>query len=193
MWAEREPEYVEFITAAMPRLYRQAYLLTGDRHHADDVTQQACTDLYVYWNRARKAENLAAYSRKVLVKAFLNSKRRAWSRRVQLTDRLPEHGSTLPVHSEHTELQEALRQLPPRQRAVLVLRFLYDLPVAEVARLLGCRAGTVKSQTSHGLAALRRLLGDEPPLGGHDEGRGVRPGAVAAVDDRADPAVRFGR
>jgi RNA polymerase sigma-70 factor (sigma-E family) len=158
--AEWEPEYVEFIAAAMPRLYRQAYLLTGDRHHADDLTQQACTDLYVHWRRVREAENLEAYSRKVLVKAFLNTKRRAWSLKVRLTDRVPEQPSASPEPGEHTDLQVALRQVPPRQRAVLVLRFLYDLPVAEVAEVLGCSAGTVKSQTSHGLATLRRLLGD---------------------------------
>lgn len=166
MRAEWELEYVEFITAAMPRLFRQAYLLTGDRHHADDLTQQACTDLYVHWRRTREAQNLDAYSRKVLVKAFLNTKRRAWSRRVQLTDRVPDQSAVPSGHAEHTDLLAALRQVPPRQRAVLVLRFLYDLPVAEVAEILGCSAGTVKSQTSHGLAALRLLLGDRVKVEG---------------------------
>jgi RNA polymerase sigma-70 factor (sigma-E family) len=164
--AEWEKEYVEFITAAMPCLYRQAYLLTGDRHDADDVTQQACTDIYVHWRRVRAADSPDAYSRTVLVKAFLNTKRRAWSRKVQLTDRVPEQQRPSLEHGEHTEVQAALRHVPPRQRAVLVLRFLYDLPVAEVADLLGCSAGTVKSQTSHGLAALRRLLGDQVKVEG---------------------------
>ncbi|WP_117213233.1 SigE family RNA polymerase sigma factor [Allorhizocola rhizosphaerae] len=166
MRAEWEPEYIEFIAAAMPRLYRQAYLLTGDRHHADDVTQQACTDLYVHWRRVREARDPEAYSRTVLVKAFLNTKRRAWSSRVQLTGEVPQVAAAEPEYAEHTELRVALQRVPPRQRAVLVLRFLYDLPVAEVAQILGCSAGKVKSQTAHGLTTLRRLLGGEVKLRG---------------------------
>ncbi|HEX6683523.1 MAG TPA: sigma factor [Candidatus Limnocylindrales bacterium] len=69
MRSEWEREYVEFVSVALPGLHRQAYLLTGDAHRADDVVQQACTNLYLHWRRARESVNLGAYSRAVLVKA----------------------------------------------------------------------------------------------------------------------------
>jgi RNA polymerase sigma factor (sigma-70 family) len=87
-------------------------------------------------------------------------RRRPWSR-IRLTATLPETAGPDRADDERPALVAALRRLPPRQRAVLVLRFLYDLPVGEVAALLECSEGTVKSQSSRGLAAMRRLL-DEP-------------------------------
>jgi RNA polymerase sigma-70 factor (sigma-E family) len=159
--ADREREYVEFVSARLPAMRRLAYLLCGDGHHADDLVQQAFTALFVHWHRARAAAHLDGYVRRMVVRTFLNERRRAWSRRVDLTACVPEWpAQDGPDLAERTAVRDALAQVPPRQRAVLVLRYLCDLPVAEVAAILDCSPGTVKSQASHGLAALRRLFGE---------------------------------
>jgi RNA polymerase sigma-70 factor (sigma-E family) len=153
-----EEGYVEYVAARVPALRRLAYVLTGDGHRADDLVQQTITTLYLKWAKARVADNLDAYVRTMLVRRYVDEKRLAWSR-VRLFRQLPEpepftdHGA-----EDRQVLRTALARVPRQQRAVLVLRFFYDLPVDEVAGILGCSAGTVKSNTSRGLAALRRLL-----------------------------------
>jgi len=166
MKAQLEGEYVEYVAARLPVLRRVAYQLTGDAHRGDDVVQQTITRLYVHWRRARDADNLDAYVHTMLVRVFLDEKRLGWSR-VHLVDAVPEAPAAPADPDDRTVLRAALAQVPPRQRAVLVLRFLHDHPVDEVARILNCSPGTVKSQTSHGLATLRRLLG-----GAYATGRG---------------------
>jgi RNA polymerase sigma-70 factor (sigma-E family) len=152
-------EYVEYVTARLPALRRLAFLLCGDEHRADDLVQQTITRLYLHWPRARAATHLDRYVRAMLVRAFLDERRLAWAR-VRLFGQPPEPP---PVHDvgveDRTVLRAALARLPRRQQAVLVLRYLIDLPVDEVAEILGVAPGTVKSQTSHGLTSLRRLLG----------------------------------
>jgi RNA polymerase sigma-70 factor (sigma-E family) len=163
MQAELEGEYVEYVTARLAILRRLALLLCGDEHRADDLVQQTITKLYECWRRARTATSLDRYVRTMLVRAFLDERRRSWSR-VALMGEPPErHAPAGPDVEQRTVLRAALAKVPRRQQAVLVLRFLCDLPVDEVAQLLGCSAGNVKSQTHHGLAALRRQLG-EPGL-----------------------------
>ena len=152
-------EYTEYVTAALPWLRRTAYLLCGDVHSADDVVQVAITRLYTSWRKARAADNLDAYVRAILVNTFLNERRRSWSR-VHFFDRVDElQAAANPDFETREEVRVALMRVTPGQRAVLVLRFLFDLPVAEVARALRCSEGTVKSQTSAGLTALRTRLG----------------------------------
>ncbi|MQY09127.1 SigE family RNA polymerase sigma factor [Actinomadura macrotermitis] len=162
-----ERDYVEYVTGALPALRRTAHLLCRDPHRADDIVQAALTRLYVHWRRARAAGDLDRYARAVLVRAFLNEQRLRWAK-VRLTA-APAETPAPPGPDVETQvvLRAALARLPPRQRAVVVLRFLCDLPVAEVAAALGCSEGTVKSQTAHGLARLRTLLGgrDASPLG----------------------------
>ena len=154
-----EQDYVEFVTAKLAGMRRLAYLLSGDSHRADDLVQQTFTALYVRWRRARTVGHLDAYVRAMLVKAFLSEKRRAWWSRVDVTDSVPERVPPAgPDPEDRAVLHAALSRVPARQRAVLVLRFLCDQPVDEVARILGCSPGTVKSQTAHGLTALRREL-----------------------------------
>jgi RNA polymerase sigma-70 factor (sigma-E family) len=157
-----EAEYVEYVTARIPALRRLAYVLTGDAHRTDDLVQQTITTLYVKWHRAQAADNIDAYVRTMLVRTYVDEKRLAWAR-VRLFRDTPEpppveagHGG---VEDRHV-LRAALRRVPRRQQAVLVLRFFYDLSVEDVAGTLGCTTGTVKSQTSRGLATLRRLLGE---------------------------------
>lgn len=143
MRAELEREYVEYVTARLPVLRRVAYQLTGDAHRGDDVVQQAITRLYVHWRRARDADNLDAYVHTMLARVFLDEKRLGWSR-VHLVDAVPEASGQAPSDLEdRTVLRAALAQVPPRQRAVLVLRFLHDRSVDEVARILECTPGTV--------------------------------------------------
>jgi RNA polymerase sigma-70 factor (sigma-E family) len=160
MRGAQEQDYVEYVTARMPALRRLAHNLCGDRHRADDIVQQAITRLYLYWHRASTADNLDGYVRTIVVRAYLDEKRLAWSSRVRLSIEPPEQAAPEgPDLDERVVLRQALQKVPRRQRAVLVLRFVYDLPVEDVAAALRCSPGTVKSQTSHGLAALRRLLG----------------------------------
>jgi RNA polymerase sigma-70 factor (sigma-E family) len=164
MQAEFEAEYVEYVTARLPALRRFAYLLCGDEHSGDDLVQQTVTKLYERWRRARTADNLDGYVRTMLLRVFLDEKRRPWSSRVFLVGEPLERSAPAgPDVEQRAVLRAALAGVPRRQRAVLVLRFLCDLPVDEVARLLDCSAGNVKSQTHHGLARLRRQLG-EPGL-----------------------------
>lgn len=155
-----EQDYVEYVTARIPALRRLAYLLTGDGHRADDLVQQTITKLFVKWQRAKNADHIDAYVRTILVRTHLSERRLAWSR-VRLFSDTPESPSVEDRGIEERQvLRVALTQVPRRQQAVLVLRFFYDLPVDEVAAMLGCSSGTVKSQTSRGLATLRRLLGE---------------------------------
>ena len=165
-----EQVYVEYVTARLPELRRLAGVLCKDPHRADDIVQTAITKLYVHWRRAKNADNLDAYVRKIVVRTFLNEQRLRWSG-VHLTDDfrdVPAPGT----REVETRLlvSDALERVPPRARAVLVLRFLYDLSVRDVAETLGCSEGTVKSQTSRGLAMLRQTL--EPHV---DAGKGVAP------------------
>ncbi|GAB3968360.1 SigE family RNA polymerase sigma factor [Actinoallomurus acanthiterrae] len=173
MRAADEEAYVEYVTARLPELHRIAYLLCKDAHRADDVLQTAITRLYVHWHRAREADDLDRYVRTILIRSFLNEQRLRWAR-VRLTG-APHETPSLPATAgpdveTRTVVHAALERVPPRQRAVLVLRFLCDLPVAEVAEILGCSQGNVKSQTARGLERLRGLLGEPitADLGGRD-------------------------
>jgi RNA polymerase sigma-70 factor (sigma-E family) len=157
-----EQQYVDYVTARLPELRRLAGSLCKDAHKADDVVQTAITKLYVHWHRAKTADNLDAYVRTIVVRTFLNEQRLRWSR-VRLTG-TAEETVELPAR-EGPEVEtrlvvaDALDRIPPKLRAVLVLRFLYDLPVREVADTLGSSENTVKSQTARGLTLLRQVLG----------------------------------
>src|SRR5450432_3137198 len=142
----------------MTSLRRVAYLLSQDWDRADDLVQATITQLYVHWARARAADHIDAYARTILVREFLTERRSAWARRVNLDGRVPEASSRATDFDAVLDLRAALTQVPPRQRATLVLRFYCDLNVEQAARVLGCSAGTVKSQTSKGLESLRRAL-----------------------------------
>ncbi|MEU7872439.1 SigE family RNA polymerase sigma factor [Dactylosporangium sp. NPDC049140] len=159
MRPEPEHDYTQYVAARLPRLHRIAYQLLGDRHRADDAVQDALTTLYQRWTRIREVRNLDAYVHTMVVRAALSDRRRFWSR-VALWDSPPEvvREPDGPGVEQAMVLRQALRALPEGQRTVLVLRFLCDLPVEEVAGVLGRSEGTVKSQTSHGLRTLRRML-----------------------------------
>ena len=163
---QQDEEYHGYVQSAVPALRRLAYVLCQDAHRADDVVQSALVKLYERWDRAREASNLDAYARTTLVRTFLSERRTAWAKRVVLVDRIPETSTPAGLDVASTlDLRAALASLPPKQRAVLVLRFFVDLSVEETADTLGFPIGTVKSHTSRGLAALRRALPDELSTG----------------------------
>src|SRR4051812_14182522 len=151
-------EYLAYVHGRIPTLRRVAYLLSGDEHEADDLVQETLTKLYARWPRIAGVQNVDGYVHTMLVRAFLDDRRRGWWK-VRLFGGAPEPPPAPDGSPEdRTLVRAALAQVPPRQQAVLVLRYLCDRPVAEVARILGCSEGTVKSQTSHGLNHLRRIL-----------------------------------
>ena len=161
-----DAEYLAYVHGRTTGLRRTAYLLCGDEHQADDLVQETITKLYARWPRISAVENIDAYVHTMMVRAFLDEKRRGWWK-VRLFGAPPERPATVAGQAEdRTLVRAALAKVPPRQQAVLVLRFLCDLPVAEVAVILGCSEGTVKSQTSHGITALRKILGDSSMPGG---------------------------
>jgi RNA polymerase sigma-70 factor (sigma-E family) len=157
MHADQEREYVAYVSARLIGLRRTAYRLCGEWHRAEDLVQVALVLLYRHWRRASAAASLDAYVRRILVNAYLEDQRRWWSRRVEPRAD-PATPPTAVAVDARLDLLAALAGLPPGQRAVLVLRYWEGLDVAETAEALGCRPGTVKSQTSHAIAALRRRL-----------------------------------
>ncbi|WP_330345399.1 SigE family RNA polymerase sigma factor [Streptomyces longwoodensis] len=159
-----EDQFQEFVRARWSRLVRTAYLLTGDAHHAEDLTQTALAKAYRSWRRVARADNPEAYVRRMLVTCNSDRFRK---RRVteSLTAAPPEvawRDEGAGRVEERGVLLDALAALPPKQQAVVVLRYWEDLSEAEVAEVLGCSTGTVKSQASKGLAKLRACPGLAP-------------------------------
>jgi len=156
--SRRDAEFTDFVAARMTALRRVAYLLCQDRHRADDLVQVAITRLYANWHRASLMDHTEAYVRTIVVREFLSERRSGWARRVSLDGIVPERAGAQPDRDATLDMNAALAGLPPRQRATIVLRFYCDLSVDQVAQVLGCASGTVKSQTAKGLAALRQAL-----------------------------------
>ena len=160
MKAEHEEAFGLFVAARSRHLLQTAYLLTGDRHRAEDLLQTALTRAYLRWDRIA-SDDPEGYVRRILANAHIDWwRRKPW--REQPTDVLPE--TALPDASGAVEVRDAvltaLAGLPRRQRAVVVLRYYEDLSEAEIAQTLGCSAGTVKSAASRAMARLR----DDPGL-----------------------------
>ena len=168
-----DDEFSEFVRVAWAGLYRTAYLLLGDAALAEDLVQTALAKTYAAWPSVRDVRAAPGFARTTLVNtAAAWFRRRSWRNEVP-TEFLPDAGHDTDPSTRPAVL-DALGILPPRQRAVVVLRFYEDLSVSETAHALGCSEGTVKSQTSKALDTLRRLLGDavvpvSSPTGGtHD-------------------------
>ncbi|WP_328651114.1 SigE family RNA polymerase sigma factor [Micromonospora sp. NBC_00330] len=155
--AEADDEYTEYVRSRMVQWRRTAYLMCGDWDRGDDILQRVLTELYRSWARARQADHLEALVRTMLVRRLIDERRLRWAR-VRLGAALPDVSRAFPDPTDRITVVGALRQVPPRQRAVLVLRFFQDLSVEETAKAMGCSTGTVKSQTAKGLATLRTLL-----------------------------------
>jgi len=157
---EAEEEFRSWALACRGTLRRTAFLLSGDWHTADDLVQDALIRIYGVWPRLEQSGNVSAYTRRVMLNLYLDYRRRPW-RRERPTDQIPDHATPADaVADDRDKLLAALRQVPPRQRAVLVLRFWEDLSIEQTAHTLGTSAGNVKSQTNRGLTTLRAALAE---------------------------------
>ncbi|WP_299955034.1 SigE family RNA polymerase sigma factor [uncultured Modestobacter sp.] len=152
-----DDDFAEFVTRWSPALLRVAFLLTSDRGEAEDLLQTALLKTSRHWDRLADREAAYAYVRRVLVTTHTS-----WRRRRRVHEVLIDEVPDLPVGESAGigagRALQALEDLPPKMRAVVVLRCYEGLTEAETAEALGCSVGSVKSQASRGLARLRVLL-----------------------------------
>jgi RNA polymerase sigma-70 factor (sigma-E family) len=162
--ARIEEEFTTFVTERNHALFRVAYALTGNQHAAEDLLQTALAKTYAKWSRI--STDAEGYVKRILYRDWVSLWRRRVRRPETTTATPPERAR--PDASEETVmrlvLRDAISALPPRQRAVVVLRYLDDLGEQEVADILGCSPGTVASQASRALAKLRRAVGSRTLL-----------------------------
>jgi RNA polymerase sigma-70 factor (sigma-E family) len=164
---EANVSFEEFVQGSSPRLFRTALLLTGhDRAAAEDLLQVALERAYRHWARICRSEEPERYVRRILANASNDRWRRA-SRRPERPMPVAEPAAVAADHAgavaDRDYLMRALAALPKRQRTVLVLRYYSDLSELEIADVLGCSVGTVKSQVSRGLARLRTEATPDAP------------------------------
>ncbi len=156
--ARRDAEFSAYMEARQASLLRTAYLISGDRHTAEDLVQTALAKLYLAWDRVEDRGSLDGYVRRVIVNEHNSLWRRPFKRREHATDELPETAtpaSSSSAGGRDEDLWALVQTLPRKQRAAVVLRYYEELSEAETAEVLGVSVGTVKSQTSRALAALR--------------------------------------
>ena len=161
MRTEDERAYREFAAVHLQTLQRPAYLLCGDWHTAQDLVQTALLQMYAAWPRLGADVDRHAYARRVLVNAYISSRRRHWWRREISTGVVVDVASVTADPAERESQRLLLLSLPPRQRAVVVLRFWEDFSVEQTAQALGIATGTVKSQTSEALRTLRITITEQ--------------------------------
>ncbi|MDG4827334.1 SigE family RNA polymerase sigma factor [Asanoa sp. WMMD1127] len=159
-----EERFREFVRNQWAPLLRTAYLLTGDRGTAEDLVQSALEKTHRRWTRILRTDAPEVYVRRVMV----NTASSWWRRRrpIEVPLVASDGGAGADAYlqiEQRQQLLAALRRLPPRTQAVLVLRYFEDRSEAETARVLGCSVGSVKSQASRGLARLRLDFADTPP------------------------------
>lgn len=160
--AAADEDFTAFVAGTAPRLRRVAYLMCGDWHLAQDLTQTTLARMYASWGRISRTANLAAYSRRVLLNAIFDQRNRRSSAEVVLAE-LPESAAPAAAATAelHVTLMRALATLPPRDQAIVVLRYWEDHSVETVADILGVSTSVVKTQSARALTKLRTLLGEE--------------------------------
>ncbi|MFE9747167.1 SigE family RNA polymerase sigma factor [Saccharothrix saharensis] len=156
-----DEDFADFYSARFDATRRTAYALCGNWLQAEELAQGSFVRLYAKWPRVAGG-NPDGYLRTTLVRSFLDTRRRGRARELLVADapERPEHSRDLARIDEQQSLLAALQNVPPRQRATLVLRIVHDLPVEQVAQVLRCSTGTVKSQLSRGMQALRAAYRD---------------------------------
>ncbi|MEU7859609.1 SigE family RNA polymerase sigma factor [Nonomuraea sp. NPDC049141] len=172
-----DADFVDFVRHRGDHHLRTAVLLTGDWHTAEDLVQSCLGKLYRVWHRLDTRSEPDAYLRRILVNTYRSWWRARWRReipRAELPD-LPGPADLGEARAVAEDVRKALAKLPVRQRTALVLRFFADLPESEVADLMGCSAGTVKTHTHRGLQAMRRLISPGTVVNRNEaEGSGIR-------------------
>jgi len=155
-----DAEFAGFVRDHRADLVRTARLLAcGDAHRAEDLVQTALVRAYVAWGRIRRYDHPVAYVRRSIVNAHIDESRRPWWRRERSVAEPPESPGAVPAADDLGDaVRAALGSLPPKMRAVVVLRHWLDLSVEQTAEWLGCTEGTVKSQNAKAVAKLRHLL-----------------------------------
>ncbi len=160
--ARATDDFDQFVAANVDDLLRTAYLIAWDEAEAEDLVQECLLKVARLWPRVRSMDQPRAYARRILINLATDGARGRARRRVELeppSPAAPERSADpLAALDTHVELVEALGRLPPRQRAVLVLRYFHDLTEVQAAEVLGCPPGTVKSNASRGLARLREVF-----------------------------------
>jgi RNA polymerase sigma-70 factor (sigma-E family) len=157
---DKDTDFAAYLAARQASLLRTAYLLTGNRHDAEDLTQTAFAKLYLAWDKVRDQGSIDGYVRRILVNEHNSLWRRAWKRREHPQDDALLARGAGAVIDEYDEgrgsaLWDLVQTLPRKARAVVVLRYYEEMTEAETAEVLGITVGTVKSQTSRALATLR--------------------------------------
>ncbi|MDO9458112.1 SigE family RNA polymerase sigma factor [Nocardioides sp.] len=162
---DRDAEFSAYVAAHRVRMVRAALLLTGGAYaEAEDLVQTVLVRLYLRWGRVSRVEDPVGYGMRALTNVFLDERRRAHRRREVVSDHDadgPRPGDQMAEHDVRATVFAALAALPPRQRAVVVLRHFLDHDVAGTADALGITEGTVKSQNAKALTRLRELLGTD--------------------------------
>ena len=160
-----EESFREYVRARLDRLSKVAYLLTGDRHLAEDLLQAALTKTYLRWSSLRDEAAAEAYVRKVMVSVYTRWWQRKWNGE-RPTAELPDVELLDPYGAadEREYVRTLLTSLPRRQRAVIVLRFYEDMSEKDIAEALGISPGTVKSTASAAMTRLRTLVADDSPV-----------------------------
>lgn len=152
----------EFARARLPELLRFGRVLTGSSHAAADLVQDALERTMLVWSRVEKQGDPEGYVRRIMVNRNISIWRRL--RRERLVETMPEPGAALAVHladPRDEALWERVRALPPRQRTAVVLRYCEDMSERDVADVMGCSVGNVKSQASRGITTLRAAVSAE--------------------------------
>jgi RNA polymerase sigma-70 factor (sigma-E family) len=159
-----DTDYREFASARARQLFRLAFLMCGDWHEAEDLVQTTLASLFVAWKRVRRRNSMDTYARTVLVNAFLSQRRLKRSRELPIAQFADKSAPAVDADLRLT-LVAALQQLPPRSRAVVVMRYVEDRSIESVAELMGATPAAVKCLNTRGLAQLRELLsGDQQQL-----------------------------
>jgi RNA polymerase sigma-70 factor (sigma-E family) len=158
----------DYVNAALPRLMGAALSLTGHRHDAEDLLQETLAKVILKWSSVNHADSPDAYVRRVMVNTFISSKRRRSSTEVVSHDVVTDERRAVGGDGHDADLVardhmwRLLSTLPPRQRAVLVLRYYDDLPDAQIAEVLGCSSVSVRVAAHRAMGTLREALAPVP-------------------------------
>ncbi|WP_405550442.1 SigE family RNA polymerase sigma factor [Streptomyces sp. NBC_01171] len=159
----RDEEFGKFMAGRWPVLMRTAFLLTGERHAAEDLVQSTLERVYTAWRSVGKADDPDAYVRRVMINLHARRHRRRLKEFLAPRDdsglarEEADVGDRIAQADDRGVLLQALARLPPRQREAVVLRYWGDLTETQTAQAMGCSVGTVKSNAAKGIAKLRAI------------------------------------